>query len=841
MPTWNNPNSGLWTDSANWTGGVPNGVGADADIVVVGGTGATIATFTENATVKLGTLDITSTGARDVLFQGSLADSGSGVATLEFDGGPGLNGVSRVNITTTVGGGEFEISSFGGLQVRIGVETEFNVTTAGTTARINAPIIGSGVLEKLGAGTLLLGSSNTTFDGLMLIAGGTLYALNGGALGDGGVQIQNNAILRASGTVTASVGTQNGNTGTLGNGQIMAPTGTTLTLTGGFGHSSSGILTLGNSTDNGTIAFGNTTTSWGDGSFRLAGGTVRFDTAHAAASVFYGANNTLTELVNGAVLDGRGFQMNIANLDLDSGTIRSSTGAMLLNVNDTSVSANAQTGTIEGTANADKVDVDVLNNFTFASTTFSNWSANDVIQIDGSANANNLTGSTFKDTFNSGGGNDTLIGNGGADIFFAGDNDDLIVLNAQNGSSQVNGGNGTDTLRITGGSLSLQSLSGIEALELQNAATLALSNGQFFSLPGTAAISGTGTVSISLFGGQSALTNNFAMGGGSNITFNIQGAGGNETITIHPDAIGIISDGGGIDTITGGNRGDTITIAGGVDTVNAGAGNDLVAVWAQSNGSHVHGGADTDTLRIADGSVSLSSITGFEAIEFVAGTSLTLSSAQFNNGFVPGTTLSGSGTLVVNVGVNEVFGGTAMWAQSGSTIIVTINGSNDSSGGEAIKGVGGAVNTINGNAGDDQLRGGALGDTIFGGDGDDKIGGGQGSDTLYGGAGADTFRYPSQLVSGIGANADRIMDFVAGVDKLSFLNFDAVPGTPARDALTYVGNSAFANDGTAQIRWVDLGDDLRVEIDSDGNGLADMQILLAGAGAQTLTAGDFML
>ena len=836
MPTWNNVNSGLWTDSANWTGGVPNLAGAIADFVAIGGSGATTATFTENTTVTVGTLNVTSTGARDVLFQGSLADSGSGVATLSFDAGASGSGVSRVNVTTAVGGGEFEISSFGGLRVQIGSETEFNVATAGTTARINAPIIGAGQLIKLGAGTLFLGSASTTFSGIISIEGGTLSGLNGGVFGTASILLHNNAILRTSGTLTNTTGTYLLDTGVAGSGQIMAPTGTTLTLAGNFGHRSGGVLTLGNTVDNGTIAIASSAADVsGSGSFRLSGSTIRFDNAFSAGNVFYGSNLTGVELVNGAVLDGRGFQMRVANLDLDAGTIRSSTGALNLLVNDTLVSANAQTGTIEGTANVDRVEIDATNDWSFVGTTFTNWSSNDIITLDGSANANNLTGSNLKDTFNSLGGNDTLIGNGGEDVFFAGDNDDLIVLNAQNGNSQVNGGNGTDTLRVTGGSISLATMSGIEAIELQNAATLALSNGQFFSLPGTAAISGTGTISVTLFSNQSALTNNFAVAGGSNITFTIQAAGSSETIVIHPDAIGIISDGGGVDTFTGGNRGDTFNLFGGTDTVIGGAGNDLFALSSGANGSFLNGGADTDTLRVTSGSVTLGSITGFEAINMTAGTTLNLTNAQFTGGFATNSALSGTGTIAVTMAAGDVFFATGMSSSVNITFNIT-----GSTGIDVIKSALGAVNFINGGDGIDQIRGGNIGDTIIGGLGDDKIMGLGDADLLTGGDGADQFRYLFTGDSGTGAGADQILDFLAGTDKLDFRVLDANPNIAGRQALTYVGTGAFSATGQSEVRWADLGTDLRVYVDLDGNGTSDMEMLLVGAGNQTLSATDFM-
>jgi Ca2+-binding RTX toxin-like protein len=153
----------------------------------------------------------------------------------------------------------------------------------------------------------------------------------------------------------------------------------------------------------------------------------------------------------------------------------------------------------------------------------------------------------------------------------------------------------------------------------------------------------------------------------------------------------------------------------------------------------------------------------------------------------------------------------------------------------------GAINILNGGTGSDQIRGGALGDTINGGTGDDKIAGGAGVDILTGGSGSDTFRFANAASSGTGANADRITDFVSGTDKMSFLALDADLVAPGRQALSYIGNSAFHATGAAELRWVSAGADMHVDIDLDGNGTADMQIVLAGLGEGSLTSGDFLL
>jgi Ca2+-binding RTX toxin-like protein len=188
---------------------------------------------------------------------------------------------------------------------------------------------------------------------------------------------------------------------------------------------------------------------------------------------------------------------------------------------------------------------------------------------------------------------------------------------------------------------------------------------------------------------------------------------------------------------------------------------------------------------------------------------------------------------------NQTVNARAMTVAPGSTLGMTINGT---SGVDVIKASIGIGTTISGGAGNDQLVGGGLGDFIVGGDDIDKIRGDGGADTLNGGLGADVFKYRNVSDSGTTAGTrDTITDFLSGTDKLNFVRIDTNPGLAGDQAFTYVGTAAFLNNGIAQIRWVDLGADLRVEADVNGDGNADMHILLQGAGAQVLTAADFVL
>lgn len=294
----------------------------------------------------------------------------------------------------------------------------------------------------------------------------------------------------------------------------------------------------------------------------------------------------------------------------------------------------------------------------------------------------------------------------------------------------------------------------------------------------------------------------------------------------------------GRDTINGFDGADTLAGAGGIDTFDGGNGNDLIVLGAASSGSFVDGGADNDTLQTS-GAVSLGGISGIEAVTLIGGSVLTLTGAQFAAGLAINSALSGTGTIVVNLSLgNQQALARGMPVAGGSSVELVVSGS---TGVDVIKGLLNGANDLRGNAGIDQLVGGSQVDTVNGGSEGDKIRGDGGADILTGGTGADVFKYRNVSDSGIGANADTITDFLSGTDRLNFSRIDPDPFTAGDQGFVFVDTVAFTNNGIAQIRWVDLGADLRVEADVNGDGVADMHVLLQGAGAQVLSAADFVL
>jgi autotransporter-associated beta strand protein len=312
---------------------------------------------------------------------------------------------------------------------------------------------------------------------------------------------------------------------------------------------------------------------------------------------------------------------------------------------------------------------------------------------------------------------------------------------------------------------------------------------------------------------------------------------GTDTITFNGSLNNNIIQGtAGSDTINGFDGNDTLFSSGGIDTINGGNGDDSIAFSSNNLGSFIDGGAGIDTLYLEGGNYVLGSIAGFEAV-VLAAVNLQLTGAQFSTGLSSSSTLSGTGHIVINMAPGDLIFATGMNVLAGSNITLEIFGSTDV---DVIKGNLNTVNEISGGDSTDQIRGGGLADTINGGNGNDKIMSLGGADVLFGGAGADQFRYLFTTDSGTGAAADLILDFVSGSDKLDFRSLDADPFTAGRQQLTYIGTSNFVANGIAQVRYSDLGSDLRVYVDLDGNGVSDMEMLLSGAGAGTLQVTDFL-
>ena len=159
--------------------------------------------------------------------------------------------------------------------------------------------------------------------------------------------------------------------------------------------------------------------------------------------------------------------------------------------------------------------------------------------------------------------------------------------------------------------------------------------------------------------------------------------------------------------------------------------------------------------------------------------------------------------------------------------------------GDDILSGGGAQEIFLGGAGNDQLHGDGDLDSLVGGIDDDRLWGGKGSDTLVGGDGADRFIFLTDDIGTFWTSTDVIEDFVNGQDKINLAAIDAVSGIEGIQRLAFLGSGAFTGgrlfraDGEFRINGS------TVEVDVNGNGIADFLIEVHSTSA--LTRSDFVL
>ncbi|MDF8332263.1 calcium-binding protein [Novosphingobium cyanobacteriorum] len=147
-------------------------------------------------------------------------------------------------------------------------------------------------------------------------------------------------------------------------------------------------------------------------------------------------------------------------------------------------------------------------------------------------------------------------------------------------------------------------------------------------------------------------------------------------------------------------------------------------------------------------------------------------------------------------------------------------------------------NLLVGNEGANTLQGRDGADVIKGMGGADRLRGGLGADKLFGGAGADTFlfddwdrAYPAR---------DTIYDFSrAEGDRIDVSGVDAdATNKGTNDAFNWIGDAVF-HGVPGELRVDHTARNTFVQLDSNGDGLADITIRLSGVIA--LQASDFVL
>lgn len=272
-------------------------------------------------------------------------------------------------------------------------------------------------------------------------------------------------------------------------------------------------------------------------------------------------------------------------------------------------------------------------------------------------------------------------------------------------------------------------------------------------------------------------------------------------------------------------------------------GNDTLINEGQIDGN-VRMGLNDDTYRGRADGVVVGQILGESGNDNLRGSRR---DDAFNGGRDDDTLRGGSGndTLEGETGLDRIVGGGGDDSLSGGDDADKIFGNSgsdtlDGGAGEDALRSGSGADVLAGGADDDDLRAGSGNDVLDGGtgadrllghSGDDTLVGGAGADTLIGGGDADTFVYTKTTDSALGA-ADQISDFKTGHDVLDMT--DLIDGT-----FLYVGEAAHSGAGTRTIRDVDTSAGRSVFVDTDGDGVSDMEIVMKGVA--TLSAADFLL
>ncbi len=498
--------------------------------------------------------------------------------------------------------------------------------------------------------------------------------------------------------------------------------------------------------------------------------------------------------------------------------------------------------------------------------------------VTGTADGETLEGGPGRDTIDGGAGNDLLRGLGGNDSLIGGSGDDTLA--GGSGNDTLAGGAGNDTFLISKPSTTGYSEKRIidfaqgDRIDLSAWNAAFIGEGPFtgsYKWDGTTAsygppqmrvrVDSTSTV-LEIDSDGDGMANNYLYLTGAHMLQEETAGSGvlvripDQTLTGTAEAE-TLEGGGGRDIISGGGGNDLLRGLGGNDNLSGGSGNDTLDGGA--GGDTLTGGLGSDTFLFA----SAAEINGDTITDFAQGDRIDLS--VLNAAFIGersfnGVSIVGGGAAEIRLNQNY-YGSTALEIDSngdgmadryiyltgapslqeetaGSGVLVripdqTLTGTAEA---ETLEG-GVGRDTIDGGAGNDLLRGLGGNDSLIGGSGDDTLDGGAGGDTLTGGLGSDTFLFASAAE----INGDTITDFGQGdrID-LSALNAAFIGEGPFTGSYKWDGTTA--SYGPPQMRVRADSASTVLEIDSNGDGMADRYLYLTGGQAlQEETAGSGVL
>lgn len=273
-----------------------------------------------------------------------------------------------------------------------------------------------------------------------------------------------------------------------------------------------------------------------------------------------------------------------------------------------------------------------------------------------------------------------------------------------------------------------------------------------------------------------------------------------------------LKGGAGNDDLNGNSEDDSIDGGAGNDSIQGGAGNDVLV-----------GAAGNDTVLGQGGNDSLTGGLDNDSLDAGAGTGDVLIDSADANLTLTNTQLLGIGIdILAGFEFANLTGGagnnTLTATAFSSNGAVTLNGGG---GNDTLLGAASRVNVLNGEDGNDSLKGGSLKDTLSGGNGDDsllgmgdadKLFGNDGDDTLLGGTGNDS------LDGGAGAG-DLVLD--SGNVHFTLKNTQLIGN--GTDAMTGV-EAAYLTGGTSNNKL-------------DASAFSGNVTLIGGSGNDTLIGG----
>ncbi len=446
------------------------------------------------------------------------------------------------------------------------------------------------------------------------------------------------------------------------------------------------------------------------------------------------------------------------------------------------------------------------------------------------------------DTFDGGSGNDTLTFSDAGDqvlalisteyihlastgtntysLTGASGNDSWTFSNSNSGNLfDLDSGAGTDSVTFHSGSHQITSMHNVESVDISGGSANLIFSTAIVGSPSFTSVSSS-TVTL---GG----TSNSISVAASSVIGTLTGSSGTDSVTLNTAAD--IFNISGIENITASastsdisfaSGGQTVTFSGTAGTVTGGTGDDSLTV--NSTITSLTDGGGNDTLIFGSSGGTASSIDGWETV--VGGSGTDIINFHTGNNTV---TISGSIETLTDGGGTDV----VTLASSGATLgdvsgIETIVGG---SGADTVTVTDGSAASISGGAGSDALTGGTAGE---------QIQGGGGADTLTGGSGNDKFYYTAVSESAAGGG-DVITDFDAGTSSTATdkLILDGLKS----GTFTFVGahSNSFSGGGNSSARFNDTTKVL--EVDTTGDGSADMEITLTGVSLSNIDSTDFLI